>query len=243
MSNDVAGGAIVALMVVLVVANLGALLLIAFLQVRVNRRDQEVTQAHADVALLKQEAHNVAMAKMLLDIERSAGAGVQASMEQAIERFTQELRAPLQAIAQQMEKNIAAVSQQQVQSFNALQTDTLKKMETTSEEFLTQYRNALRTLAEATVEPVNEVKDIAEQQRAQLRAQFESEMKRQEAVVAQRQKELMTQFEDKLSDLVASYLTETLGNDIDLGAQAPYLFRMLEEHKAELKRELIDGAA
>jgi len=34
----------------------------------------------------------------------------------------------------------------------------------------------------------------------------------------------MAKFDAKLSDVVSSYLTETLGNDIDLGAQGPYLF-------------------
>jgi hypothetical protein len=33
-----------------------------------------------------------------------------------------------------------------------------------------------------------------------------------------------------------------LGNDIDLGAQGPYLFRMLEEHKGELLQEIAEGA-
>ena len=38
----------------------------------------------------------------------------------------------------------------------------------------------------------------------------------------------------KLADAVASFLIETLGHNVDLGAQSAYLTEMLEEHKDEI---------
>jgi len=50
--------------------------------------------------------------------------------------------------------------------------------------------------------------------------------------------QLLAQFDTKLADAVAAFLTETLQHNIDLGSQMGYLTSMLEEHKAELKQEV-----
>jgi len=39
---------------------------------------------------------------------------------------------------------------------------------------------------------------------------------------------------------VASFLTETLQHNVDLGAQSAYLTAMLEEHKADFAKEVAD---
>lgn len=49
------------------------------------------------------------------------------------------------------------------------------------------------------------------------------------------QKQALTkQLNDKLNDAVLSFLLETLGHDVDLGAQADYLIATLEANKADL---------
>jgi hypothetical protein len=60
-----------------------------------------------------------------------------------------------------------------------------------------------------------------------------------EEVAAERQA-LIQQMETKLADGVASFLTETLQHNVDLGAQTAYLTAMLEEHKDELTKGLKD---
>ncbi|NCU30433.1 hypothetical protein EOM57_01360 [Candidatus Saccharibacteria bacterium] len=52
--------------------------------------------------------------------------------------------------------------------------------------------------------------------------------------VAERER-LYTQIDTKLGDAVATFLTETLQHNVDLGAQSEYLAVMLEQHKDELK--------
>lgn len=51
---------------------------------------------------------------------------------------------------------------------------------------------------------------------------------------------LIQQIDTKLADAVASFLTETLQHNVDLGAQSTYLAAMLEEHKAELIKGISD---
>jgi len=69
----------------------------------------------------------------------------------------------------------------------------------------------------------------------------ESELK---AKVAQEleaeKKQLIKQIDTKLADAVESFLLETLQHNIDLGSQTPYLIAVLEEHKADFAKEVVD---
>jgi hypothetical protein len=58
---------------------------------------------------------------------------------------------------------------------------------------------------------------------------------------AQKQ-QLIAALDSRLTDTISAFLTETLGNEVDLGAQAPYLVAMLEERKAELLKGVQDDA-
>jgi hypothetical protein len=42
-----------------------------------------------------------------------------------------------------------------------------------------------------------------------------------------------------MNDVVSSYIIESLGNRVDLGAQSAYIFDMLHEHKDEIKRDIL----
>ena len=44
----------------------------------------------------------------------------------------------------------------------------------------------------------------------------------------------------KLAGAVTAFLIDTLGHNVDLGAQTKYLTETLEQHKAELVKELSD---
>lgn len=67
----------------------------------------------------------------------------------------------------------------------------------------------------------------------------ELEDKLSEEIAAEKQL-LIQQIDTKLADSVASFLTETLQHNIDMGSQGTYLTAMLEEHKAELVKEIAD---
>lgn len=69
--------------------------------------------------------------------------------------------------------------------------------------------------------------------------QTEIKAKLTESMEAEK-KRLIDQIDTKLADAVASFLTETLQHNIDLGAQSSYLTTLLEEHKAELIKGISD---
>lgn len=71
--------------------------------------------------------------------------------------------------------------------------------------------------------------------------QTELETKMVEDIAAEKQI-LIQNIDTKLADAVASFLTETLQHNVDLGAQTAYLTSMLEEHKAEIIKGVNDEA-
>lgn len=66
--------------------------------------------------------------------------------------------------------------------------------------------------------------------------------KMNEAVEAEKQL-MLQQIDTKLADAAASFLIETLQHDVDLGAQVPYMTKMIEEHKDDFKKEVTDGTS
>jgi hypothetical protein len=71
----------------------------------------------------------------------------------------------------------------------------------------------------------------------------EAELKAKMAAELQAEKlRLIKQIDTKLGDAVGSFLTETLQHEVDLGSQTSYLLAMLEEHKADFKKEVADDA-
>jgi F0F1-type ATP synthase membrane subunit b/b' len=93
------------------------------------------------------------------------------------------------------------------------------------------YRDRLAQLQQQTEENISSIgQDLSSHQntlKAKLAEEVEAEKKR-----------LLQQIDTKLADAVGSFLTETLQHNIDLGAQSEYLKKMLEEHKAEIAKEI-----
>lgn len=56
--------------------------------------------------------------------------------------------------------------------------------------------------------------------------------------MAAEKERLTTELDGKLADAIIAFLLETLGHEVDLGAQTSYMTKMLEEHKAEIIKEL-----
>lgn len=69
----------------------------------------------------------------------------------------------------------------------------------------------------------------------------ELEAKLTEEIAAEKAK-LVHQMDSHLSDAVVSFIIETLGHNVDLGAQTAYLTGVLEENKEQLKKEVTDGS-
>lgn len=66
---------------------------------------------------------------------------------------------------------------------------------------------------------------------SQRQAELEAEL---EQSFATQKNDLVTRMNDKMNDAVLAFLLETLGHEVDLGAQANYLIATLEANKADL---------
>lgn len=48
----------------------------------------------------------------------------------------------------------------------------------------------------------------------------------------------MSVFDKRLDDIVSGYVLESLGSQVDLGAQLPYILSKIEENKEQIKRDM-----
>lgn len=109
-----------------------------------------------------------------------------------------------------------------------------------------RYREAIDELRARTELSIGSAQTEITQHQEDLKSklaerQAELEAKLLEDMTAEKQR-LTQQIDTKLADAVASFLVETLQHNVDLGAQTAYLTSMLDEHKAELSREVTDEA-
>jgi hypothetical protein len=98
---------------------------------------------------------------------------------------------------------------------------------------LERYTAKLADLQKETLTDVGGLSEELRQHQADLKAKMAEE------VAAEKQR-LIDQIDTKLADAVASFLTETLQHNVDLGAQSAYLTATLEAHKADFTAKVRD---
>lgn len=99
-----------------------------------------------------------------------------------------------------------------------------------------RYRDELGQLrSKAQTEMSGISADVAKHE-AELKAKMAAEIEAEKQV-------LIKQIDTKLGDAVASFLSDTLQHNVDLGNQTAYLVAMLEEHKADFVKEVKDDTA
>ncbi|MGK2896153.1 MAG: hypothetical protein ACSLEY_00925 [Candidatus Saccharimonadales bacterium] len=94
------------------------------------------------------------------------------------------------------------------------------------------YRESLSALREHSVEEFSDMQKQMEQYRTQLYQSF------QNMVESDRQQQLQ-RFDERLNDVVSSYIVEALDNNIDLGTQMKYIISSLESRKEEIKKDIL----
>lgn len=98
---------------------------------------------------------------------------------------------------------------------------------------LERYRHELAVLRKHAEADLGVIRGEVAKHQEELKAQLAKE-------IAAEKEQLIQQIDTKLADAVAAFLLETLGHDVDLGAQIKYLTAMLEEHKEDFKKELTE---
>lgn len=98
---------------------------------------------------------------------------------------------------------------------------------------LDAYRARLVELQKQTETDMAGAQEQIAAHQAELKAKLTADME------AEKQR-LVQQLDTKLADAVASFLTEALQHEVDLGAQSDYLIKLLEDHKAEFAKGVRD---
>lgn len=159
-----------------------------------------------------EQAHTIMVAEELLRLENVAKDDISKVLVEVTRHFQEDLAATSKKVSTKVEEL----------------TDKVIADE------LTKYKNAFSELRQASIETLSRIQSTIEEesqkQKADVTAMVESE----------KQKVIQT-FEQKMGDIIAGYLVEVLGTNVDLGAQRSYLFATLEAHKDELKKAIAGG--
>ncbi len=139
----------------------------------------------------------------------------QALLDQELEKEASATQAEIQQHRQDYQKRQAAIEAQMLENQKQLEAALAK-------------REAALTQSEAQLET-----KMMELQKSYAEKQQQLEAKLQADIEARRQ-QLVGKLETELADTILSFLTDALGSDVDLGAQAVSLTNLIEEHKDEL---------
>jgi hypothetical protein len=102
------------------------------------------------------------------------------------------------------------------------------------EEELEAYQKTLEEVRHVATEAMEQIREAVEHQRVELRQGMEAEL-------AQEKQHLADKFDAKFGDVVSSYISESLGSGVDLGAQMQFILTSLESHKKEIRKDLLNG--
>jgi hypothetical protein len=105
---------------------------------------------------------------------------------------------------------------------------------TVIEEELEAYQKTLEEVRKVATQAMDQIHQAVEHQRVELRQSMETEL-------ANEKKALVDKFDAKMGDVVASYISESLGSGVDLGAQMQFILTSLESHKDEIRKDLLNG--
>lgn len=127
--------------------------------------------------------------------------------------------------SERLEKSVSAGVDKLAAHVNDVASDSVRQ------EF-DKYQASLRALNNQTVEQFAQIQTDLQTQRAELLKQLQAE-------VLQERERRLAKFNERINDVVSSYLAETLGNRVDLGAQTPYILEQLQKHKEDIKRDIL----
>lgn len=105
---------------------------------------------------------------------------------------------------------------------------------TVIEEELEAYQKTLEQVRQVATQAMEQIHQAVEHQRVELRQGMEAEL-------AEEKKHLAAKFDAKMGDVVSSYISESLGSGVDLGAQMQFILTSLEAHKDEIRKDLLNG--
>jgi len=117
------------------------------------------------------------------------------------------------------------------QTMPKLVDDVRSLHETEIKKEFTNYTTQFETLNQEVIDRFSQVQDDLMKRHGELAEALDAR------VVAD-YKFRMGVFDERLNDVVSGYVLESLGGQVDLGAQLPYILGKIDENKAQIKKDI-----
>lgn len=127
--------------------------------------------------------------------------------------------------AKQFEESLSKTVPKLVADIDEVNTKAMK------EEF-EKYRANIQALSAEAMQDQFQLQQEVADHRKELMEALDKE-------VVTQYKKRMGEFDSRLSNVISSYIIDTLGQQADLGAQFPYLLSRLEAQKEQIKKDML----
>lgn len=95
-----------------------------------------------------------------------------------------------------------------------------------------KYQVSLQALRDQSIQEFSKLQKELDERRTQLTEHLDK-------VIQEEGEKRLGSLDERMNDVVSSYIIESLGNQVDLGAQSAYIFDTLHQHKDEIKRDIL----
>lgn len=145
--------------------------------------------------------------------------------------------AEIQKAAQSQLQSAAAEAAQRLQkslnnSVDQVAADINDTLSTNLSAEFEKYQVSLSALRDQTIEQFGKIQQELDHKRVELTEHLERQ-------VAAEQEKRLAHFDERINDVVTSYIAESLGNQVDLGAQTDYILGTLEANKEQIKKDIL----
>jgi predicted HicB family RNase H-like nuclease len=137
----------------------------------------------------------------------------------------EQLHSAAEDAAQRLQKSLNnSVDQVAADINDRLSTDLIAEFE--------KYQVSLGALRDQTIEQFSKIQSELDHRRLELIEHVDRQ-------VAAEQEKRLAHFNERINDVVTSYITESLGSNVDLGAQTDYILQALEANKEQIKKDIL----
>lgn len=138
---------------------------------------------------------------------------------------TEQMRTVLHEAAKQLQDSVT-------ESTARLGEQIQDNTNTTLGQEFEKYQVSLQALRDQTIQEYGKLQKDLDARRSELLEEIERN-------VGKEHEKMVDQFNTRMGDVIAAYLVESLGNQVDLGAQTSYILQNLEQHKEDIKRDVL----
>lgn len=147
------------------------------------------------------------------------------SVSAAQEHATEEIARSIEHATELFQKNLTVQALKVNDTLEGLAKQQLRKQ-------VEDFTAAMDGLTGTATTSVAQLEALIDTRRQALEASMSTE------VVEEKQRAVERLY-NHLSDLVAAYIVDTLGSDIDLAGQLPFVLKVLEQNKAAIREDVL----